>query len=67
VNANANSQEEIREILVAANRCYFGLSTLFKSKLPSRRSKTTLYKVLIRPITLYACETWETTKMDKKK
>jgi len=47
VNVNANSQEEIRERLIAANRCYFGLSTLFKSKLLSRRSKTTLYKVLI--------------------
>jgi len=49
-------QEEIRERLIAANRCYFGLSTLFKSKLLSRRSKTTLYKVLIRPIALYACD-----------
>jgi len=67
VNENANSQEEIRKKLIAANRCYFGLSTLFKSKLLSRRSKTTLYKVLIRPIALYASETWATTKMDKKK
>jgi len=47
--------------------CYFGLSTLFKSKLLSRRSKITLYKVLIRPILLYACETWATTKTDENK
>jgi len=67
MNENVNSQEEIRERLIAANSCYFGLSTLFKSKLLSRRSKTTLYKVLIRPIALYACETWATTKMDEKK
>lgn len=49
VNENANSKEEIRERLIVANRCYYGLSTLFKSKLLSR-SKTTLYKVLIIPI-----------------
>ena len=67
MNENANSQKEIRERLIAANRCYFGLSTLFKSKLLSRRSKTTLYKVLIRPIALYACEIWAATKMDEKK
>jgi len=53
--------------LIAANRCYFGLSTLFKSKLLSRRSKITLYKVLIKPIVLYACETWATTKTDENK
>lgn len=50
MNENTNSQEEIRERLMVANRCYFGLSTLFKSKLLSRRSKTTFYNVLIRPI-----------------
>ncbi|VVC32407.1 Reverse transcriptase domain [Cinara cedri] len=56
--AYADDLEEIRERLIAANRCYFGLSILFKSKLLSRRSNTTLYnKVLIRPIALYVCET----------
>jgi len=50
VNENANSHQEIREKLMAANRCYYGLSTLFKSKLLSRRSKITLYKVLLDPL-----------------
>lgn len=61
MNANSNCQEKLRARLIAANRYYFGLSvdrilieTLFKSKLLSRRSKTTLYKVLIKPIVLYA-------------
>ncbi|KAL4083745.1 hypothetical protein QTP88_029061 [Uroleucon formosanum] len=67
MNENANSHEEIKERLIAANRYYFGLSTLFKSKLLSRRSKITLYEVLIRPIVLYACETWATTEMDENK
>jgi len=67
VNANANSLEEIRERLIVSYRCYFGLSTLFNSKIISRRPKKNLFKVLIRPIALYACETWATTKMDDKK
>jgi len=40
---------------------------LYKSKLLSRKSKVTLYKVLVRPITLYASSTWATTRSDKKK
>lgn len=67
MNTNTNIQEEIREILIAVKICYFGLSTLFKSKLLSRRSKTTLYKVLITSIALYAYDTWVTRKMDEKK
>jgi len=45
VNETPNSHEEIiRERLITANRCYFGLITLFKLKLFSRTSKITLYK-----------------------
>lgn len=62
-----NSHEELKERLITANRCYFGLLTLFKLKLLSKRSNITLYKVLIRPTSLYACETWEITKTDEKK
>jgi len=38
----------------------------FKSKLLSRKSKVTLYKVLVRPTALYASSTWATTKSDEK-
>jgi hypothetical protein len=40
---------------------------LFKSKLLSRKSKITLYKVLVKPVALYASSTWATTKSDEKK
>lgn len=43
----------------------FGLLTRLKSKLLSRRSKVTSYKVLISPVALYACETWATIKRDE--
>lgn len=53
INENADSQEEIRLRLVAANKCYFGLVPLLKSKLLSWKTKITLYKVLIRLVALY--------------
>lgn len=64
---NENAGRNKIKIDSSKHRCYFRLSTLFKSKLLSRKTKITLYKVLIRRITLYACETWATTKMDESK
>ena len=67
INEDANSHEEVKKRLIATNRCYYGLLPLFKSKLLSRKSKVTLYKVLVRPVALYASSTWATTKSDEKK
>jgi hypothetical protein len=53
--------------LVAANKWYFGLVPLFKSKMLSWRTKITLYKVLIRPVALYTCSAWATTKTDENR
>jgi len=39
INENAVSHEEIRLRLVAANKCYFGLVPLLKSKLLSWKTK----------------------------
>jgi len=55
IKENADSHEEIRLRLVAANKCYFGLVPLFKSKMVLWRTKITLYKVLIKLVALYAC------------
>jgi hypothetical protein len=54
------------ELINSANKCFFGLKTILKSKLVSIKSKLTLYKVMIRSIALYACETWATTKTDEQ-
>ncbi|KAL4083607.1 hypothetical protein QTP88_028923 [Uroleucon formosanum] len=67
INEDANSHEEVKRRLIAANKCYYGLLPLFKSKLLSRKSKVTLYKVLVRPIALCVSSTWATTKSDEKK
>jgi len=65
INKNADSHEERRLRLVVAKKCYFGLVPLFKSKLLSWKTKIMLYKVLIRPVALYACGA--TTKTDENK
>jgi len=64
INKNANSHEEINVRLAAENRCYFGLVPLFKLKILSWKTKITLYKVLVRPVALFACGAWATSKSD---
>lgn len=67
INEDANGHEKVKRRHIVANRCYYGLLLLFKSKLLSRKSKVTLYKVLVKPIALYASSTWATTKAVEKK
>lgn len=42
INEYADSHEEIRLRLIVANKCYFGLVPLFKSKLLSWKTKVTV-------------------------
>lgn len=49
--------EEINVRLNAANRCYFAMETIFKSKLISKNVKEKLYISYIRPVLTYACAT----------
>lgn len=67
VNSTINYHEEIKIRTVAANKCYYSLANIFKSKQVSLKFKTTLHKFVIRPVILYACETWPTTKGDEEK
>ncbi|VVC43163.1 Reverse transcriptase domain [Cinara cedri] len=43
INEYANSHEEVKKRLMAANRYYYSLMPLFKSRLLSIKSKITLY------------------------
>jgi len=58
--------EEINVRLNAANRCYFAMGTLFKSKKLSIKVKEKLYVSYIIPVLTYACATWSTTKVTKR-
>jgi len=67
VNQQANSHEEIKRRITAGNKSYFALVPVFKSRLISKNTKIRLYKVLIRPIVIYACGAWASTKSDEKR
>lgn len=56
---------EIKARLLAANRGYFGMSRLFRSKILKRSTKIKMYKTLIKPILLYGAETWTMTKAEE--
>jgi len=67
INENANSHEEVKKRLMAANRCYYSIMSLFKSRfLPIKSKLIPLYNVLVQPIALYTCGTWVTTKSEGK-
>lgn len=58
---------EIKEIISHRDRYYFSVNKLFRSKLLSRKSKTTLYTSYHRPVVTYGSETWSTTKNNSRK
>jgi len=67
LRADGDNHREIQQRINSANRCFFTLKSVLKSKFVSFKTKTILYKVMIRPIVPYASETWTTTKTDKQK
>jgi hypothetical protein len=63
--SNDNSVEkEIQRRILAGNRTYFAVISLFMSRLLSRATKILLYKTLIRPVVLYGAEAWTMTKKE---
>jgi len=57
LSVSGNNHKEIQNRINSADKYFFGLKTILKSKLVSIKSKLTLYKVMIPPIAIYACET----------
>lgn len=62
VSQNNLPQLEVKKRIQAANNADFGLLHHFRSRDLPRKTKMGLNKTLIRPILLYALESWETTK-----
>ena len=54
--------EEIQARILAANRAYSSLQTIFRSKQIHRNNKIRIYKTLIKPILCYGCVTWTLTQ-----
>jgi len=62
INDSNDETEEIRTRILAANKAYRSLQTIFRSKQIHRNNKIRLYKTLIRPILCYGSVTWTLTQ-----
>jgi hypothetical protein len=60
---NLNSMTNIiKEEIQMANKAYYANTQLLKNKIINRRTKTKLYKSLIRPIATCGSEVWTLRK-----
>jgi len=62
LNTRGSEESEIQHRIISTNKAYFALSHIFRSKIIHRKSKTRIYKTIIRPILCYGCKTWVMTK-----
>jgi hypothetical protein len=53
--------EEINIRLNSGNACYHSVQSLLASSLLSRNLRVKIYRTIILPVVLYACETWSLT------
>jgi hypothetical protein len=54
-------KEEIQARILAANKPYISLQSIFRSKQIHRSNKIRLYKTLIKPMLSYGSVTWTLT------
>jgi hypothetical protein len=59
-------EKEIQRHILASNRTYIAVISLFRSRLLSRVTKIILYKTLIRPVVSYGAEAWTLTKKEEQ-
>ena len=59
--------EEIVARISGASKCSWALNDLLRSKVLSRSSKIQVYRTLIRPVAVYACETWALTQEQERR
>ena len=62
INDINEETEEIQARILAANKAYSSLQTIFRSKQIHRNNKIRLYKTLIKPIFCYGSVTWTLTQ-----
>ena len=56
-------KEEIEECIIKGSMNLGRLNKFLRSKNVTRQTKKQLYKTVIRPTVLYACDTWTLTRM----
>jgi hypothetical protein len=62
ITSNCNEKEEIQNRICRANKSYYALLPILKSKHMHRVTKIRLYKTVIHPALMYGSETWVMTK-----
>jgi len=62
INDINDEMEEIQARILAANKAYSSLQTIFRSKHIHRNNKIRLYKTLINSILCYGSVTWTLTQ-----
>lgn len=67
ITDNNREEMEIQSRLAAAERSYWSLIKLFKSKLLSKTTKIKMYKTIVQPVLLYGSETWSFTKKSQQR
>lgn len=67
INQSNEEDHEINLRIASANKSYWALDKLFKSKILSRNTKVNIYKTIIQPVLLYGVEIWVLSKSSEKK
>ena len=62
IHENNDLLIEIKERIAAGNKAYFSCNNMLKSKNINRNTKKIIYKTIIRPVIMYASETWTLTR-----
>jgi exonuclease III len=65
ITQNNDIKTEISTRLQSANKCFYGLSKIFRSRAISKNLKVRMYLTLLRPIVLYGAETWSLRKTEE--
>lgn len=58
------TSKEITRRIITAQRAFYGLKHLLRSKNVTRKTKFAMYITLIRPVAIYGSESWNTTEED---
>lgn len=58
INHLNHVQQEINTRLTNANRSFYSMHNILRSRNVSRNTKLKIYKTIIQPVILYAAETW---------
>jgi len=65
ITVDNNISAKINNRITLANRSYFGMVNMLKSKNINRKHEVGIYKTLIKPVLMYGAETWVLSKEDE--